>query len=200
MRIETTCEVIHAMLSATIVAMSKDITRFHICGLQIKVLSAGKIQINATDGHRLHRVENDFDVQTELDGAFTMPAALAESIVKATKGRKAPERCVITYDAYTLAITFTTPLDGASVAGKAVDSTFPPTDAVMPRPDACLAAVEWGVNPKYFADLAKVAKALRSDDGMKVRITGALDPIRVELRSEELGIEFTGVVMPMRIK
>lgn len=78
---------------------------------------------------------------------------------------------------------------------------FPPFDAILASARKTVGNREkMGVNPEFFARVAKLRKALPGSDGVAFRVAGGeLEPIHFSFDSPSTGIEVEGAIMPMRL-
>ena len=170
-------------------AASKDATRPHLQSLQIQA-SEGVVAVNATDGHRLHRVT------FTGGGNFSRLFYVSKKVSKNALAEVSDDGGVLTLT------------DGASVTTiAAYDSAmqFPKVTQVIPRPRAVACAGPVGVNSQYIASACESAALVASPKTGGVRLligADVLDPVQIDADSVEfapLNLAFKAIVMPMRM-
>ena len=129
-------------------AAEKDV-RYYLQGIYFD-LPNGKLA--ATDGHRMMLVGTKTGA-----GDFIAPNEFIDNIIKACKGRNAPESVEITFDSGTLSCEVL----GATFKAVPVDGKFPDYQRVIP---SSLSGEVSFINSEYLYD---AAKALALIDGAK---------------------------------
>ena len=169
-------------------AVSKDNTRPHLASIQIQA-SDGLIAVNATDGHRLHRIT------FAGGGNFSRLFYVAKKISKNALAGVSDDGGVLTLT------------DGASVttiAAHDASMIFPAVTQVIPKPRGAACAGPVGVNAEYVASACDSAALVASPKTGGVRLligAEALDPVQIDADSVEFGalnLAFKAIVMPMR--
>ena len=169
-------------------AVSKDSTRPHLASVQI-VASEGTVAVNATDGHRLHRVT------FAGGGNFSRLFHIAKKVGKNATAEVSDDGSVLTLT------------DGASVttiAAHDASMIFPQVTQVIPKPRGAACAGPVGVNSQYVSSACESAALVASPKTGGVRLligAAALDPVQIDADSVEfapLNLSFKAIVMPMR--
>ena len=169
-------------------AVSKDTTRPHLASVQI-VASEGVVAVNATDGHRLHRIT--FAGGGNFSRLFHVAKKVSKNAIAS-----------VSDDGETLTLN-----DGASVttiAAYDASMIFPKVTQVIPRPRGAACAGPIGVNSQYIASACESAALVASQKTGGVRLligAEALDPVTIDAESIEfsaLNLAFKAIVMPMR--
>ena len=169
-------------------AVSKDTTRPHLASIQIQATD-GLIAVNATDGHRAHRVT------FAGRGNFSRLFHIAKKIGKNATAEVSDDGGVLTLT------------DGATVTKIiAYDATmqFPSVTGVIPKPRSVACAGPIGVSSQYIASACDSAALVASQKTGGVRLligADALDPVQIDADSVEfapINLAFKAIVMPMR--
>lgn len=171
-------------LAALLAFASTDETRAHIFGVALDPISGC---IFSTDGHRL------LSYALPLTGKpAVMSRADLERVQKAA-GPKEMIRLEITADGVLAHI------GAASLPVRFTGATPPAAAQVIPEYDGSTArALSCGLSPAYLADLAKVAKAIGGDAGLRLQFgPNDLDPTLALFTGDE---NWSAVIMPRRIE
>ena len=172
------------LLKAVAVAMSKEETRYYLCGVSLTVKDNWAV-LRATDGHRLILARqpcagDNCDV--------IIPRTLIDKIKLARKA--APELTVaITGGMVSLAYA------GETFGGALVDGAFPNTSRIVQgiKSDIGEAAQ---FNPDYLVDFKKAAEIMQDESPNPVVYHNGNNPALVRIGSQS---DIFGVVMPYRI-
>lgn len=191
-------------------ASSKDKTRPHLACVRVMVRD-GRIIMDATDGHRLHRAAaqwvafDDADLPPPSGAALFIPGA---SLAAALKAVPAPARGQAPAMATLTATGLET--DAAAVRWAAVDgATFPDVERVIPalREKAAFGEREecaggWGVHPVYLIDALEACRAaLDGVGGVTVQTPeDGFSAVRVHAKGWHGEVEeVVCIIMPMRL-
>jgi DNA polymerase-3 subunit beta len=197
---------LRAMLEGALITTSKDATRPHLAAVLFELCN-GTLRLVSTDGHRLTRTEAAWsDSQNKPTGAglrsvlvpVDRAVALLGLIKKPAISKSIPEHVTFELDEVNQ-ITFEL-VSGDKITCANSGESFPPYEKVIPEPrkKGATGCAVVGVQPKYLGDVAKAARHLASG-GVEWSVAGDRDPIRIDLRNPDLGIESTIVIMPMRV-
>ena len=168
-------------------AASKDLYRAHLSCVQV-VASGGKVSVNATDGHRLHRVT--FAGIGEFAHLFLIPKKVSKTAIATIEG------CALVLSDGPSVTRFDARFDGVQ---------YPDVLAVLPKPVSRAYAGPIGLNAGYVADACASGAMVASKKTGQVAVTigtDSLSPVNVDAQSvefSELDLRFTAVVMPIRI-
>ena len=172
------------LLKAVAVAMSKEETRYYLCGVSLTVKDNWAV-LRATDGHRLILAQqpcagDNCDV--------IIPRTLIDKIKLARKA--APELTVaITGGMVSLAYA------GETFGGALIDGTFPNTARIVQGAKSDISeAAQY--NPDYLADFKKAAEIMQDESPNPVVYHNGNNPALVRIGSQT---DIFGVVMPYRI-
>jgi DNA polymerase-3 subunit beta len=183
-------------LKAAAICASTEETRFYLNGVNIETDAAGHT-LTATDGHRLIAIRQAHaaDNTTTECQSFILPLHM---IAKLKIGKRAPDYATLTYDDGKLALSF----DGLTVAGEAIQGTFPAARrvayGVFHNEDAGKPAQ---FNPAYVGDFGKIAEVLTGTKPKAIQIiTNGGNPALVDFigSKDASGVEGFGVLMPVR--
>ena len=188
------------MLEGVLITASKDATRPHLACVYFK-FKKGTVTLVTTDGHRLTRCITAWTGGPSEDAVYLVPAAVAESLLKAVKG---PAKAAGELVPFNLEVgRFSIDLPEATHYMAAVDENFPPYNKVIPEDDrtGLGATHRIGLNASYLSDIGKAARHLVDSKicGVEFTLAGDRDPIKVNLKHTGWLIESTIVIMPMRI-
>lgn len=198
--IELSAVSLELALRASLPFVSNDETRFHLASVALAV-DGGRLAFVATNGHYLGRA---IPAGVKMEGPdrvlCLIPASEASALHKRVKlAIKSTAPCRLTIDG--LQIGYRNGTD--TYACRAIDSTFPAYQAVIPAlRKSGDATVRLGFNPRYFVDAMKACAGFigRSGEGVAIQIPASeLDPVRFDAAIPKVG-EMTVVVMPMRLK
>jgi DNA polymerase-3 subunit beta len=180
-------------LKAAAICASTEETRFYLNGVNVETDAAGHT-LTATDGHRLVAIRQPHaaDNTTTECPSFILPLHM---IAKLKIGKRAPDFATLTYDGGKLALSF----DGLTIAGEAIDGTFPAARRVaygaFHNEDAGKPAQ---FNPAYIGDFGKVAEILKGSKPQSLTILpNGLNPALIDFGPVD-GVEAFGVLMPVR--
>lgn len=182
------------LIKAVVPAMSTEAARYYLNGIHLAERN-GKLIYEATDGHRLMRV---------IDKSVDVPKGF-EFVMKAETVKHLVSNYAKARDNY----SFETTIEGQNMSvevemgfysAEAVDCTYPDTDRVVPVGSG--ESGEVGVNAKYLADMFKGMKEIccKKSHAMKIILgDDNSSPVRFEVTSLDYGVEWIGVLMPLRI-
>lgn len=142
------------LLAAALVGVSKEKTRYYLRGVFVDPRG----YLVSTDGHRVLFAEI---ADKPMDGVIIPQAAAAQAVKAAGKG--------VTID-YLIEDGKHWLIAGSTrIFFEPIDGTFPPWDRIVPAGDAFAQETPARFNPKYYADLGKVAKILTtSETGFRI--------------------------------
>lgn len=200
-----------ALLHAVAPAASKDKTRPHLACVRVRVRD-GRIIMDATDGHRLHRASAPWAAFD--DGELpptTVPVLIPQaSVAAALKAVPAPKRGQAPAMAVLTATGVET--DAAAVRWALVDgASFPDVERAIPALREAASKGEreecaggWGVHPAYLIDALEACRVVLDSvtGGVTVQTPeDNLSPIRVHAQGwlDTVEVEVVCVVMPMRL-
>lgn len=183
-------------LKAAAICASTEETRFYLNGVNIETDAAGHT-LTATDGHRLIAIHHAHAPEAAAEcPSFILPLHM---IAKLKIGKRAPDFATLTYDDGKLALSF----DGLTIAGEAIQGTFPATRRVaygaFHNEDAGKPA---SFNPAYIGDFGKIAEVLTGTKPKAIQIiTNGDSPALVDFigSKDASGVEGFGVLMPCRM-
>ena len=172
------------LLKAVAVAMSKEETRYYLCGVSFTVKDNWAV-LRATDGHRLILARqpcagNDCDV--------IIPRTLIDKIKLA---RKATPELTVTITGGMVSLAYA----GETFGGALVDGTFPNTARIVQGAKSDIGETAQ-FNPDYLTDFKKAAEIMQDDSPNPVVYHNGNSPALVRIGSQE---DIFGVVMPYRI-
>lgn len=202
---------LRALLRAVSPAASKDKTRPHISCVRVLVRD-GRIVMDATDGHRLHRASapwrafEDGELPPPNGTALFIPGA---SLAAALKAVPAPARG----QAPAMAVLTATGLetDAAAVRWPAVvnGADFPVVEHVIPALREAASKGEreecaggWSVQPSYLVDALEACAVVLDSGGAIIQTPeDGSSPVRVSAKGwvDSGEAEVICVVMPMRL-
>ena len=193
-------------LKAAAMCASSEETRYYLKGVFVEAPLSGDIILTATDGHRLVAMRHDPAPNLQHDaGAWSVIVPL-HMIDKLKIGKRAPDYATLgmTYSEEAKAIKLTLSYDGLSIAGVAVDGTYPAARRVAApafnSPDAGKPA---NFNPAYVAAFGKMAELMTGSKPKAIYIGNNGDnPALVDFLGDHDagGVEAFGVLMPCRLK
>lgn len=169
-------------------AVSKDLSRTHLASVQV-VAKDGMIAVNATDGHRLHRVT--FDGGGDFSRCFHIAKKVSKNAI-----------AEVSADGETLTLT-----EGATktnIRAHHADMAYPSVLGVIPKPRDVAHAGPICANAHYVSSACESAALVASAKTGGVRLLigdSALSPVTVDADSVEfasLNLAFKAIVMPMR--
>jgi DNA polymerase-3 subunit beta len=141
------------VLKAVSTAMSNEETRYYLNGIHFTATKAGKLAIEATDGHRAMRAYIGHEVPEGF--AAIVPDSLVKALVKLPKK---VEAVIIEIDVEAQkAKAFAS---NGTIEQSLVGGTFPETSRIFPSKTNGKAA---RFNGKYVADIDKAGKLLNAD-------------------------------------
>jgi DNA polymerase III sliding clamp (beta) subunit (PCNA family) len=204
--------IFRALLRAVSPAASKDKTRPHLACVRVMVDVDGRVVMDATDGHRLHRAAaqwvafEDGELPPPSGAALFIPGA---SLAAALKAVPAPARG----QTPTITILTATGLetDAAAVRWAPMDgASFPDVERVIPalrdkaaRGEREEVASGWGVHPAYLIDALEACRVVLDGDTDGVTVQTPEDgfsAVRVDAKGWHGEVEeVICVVMPMRL-
>ncbi len=162
-------------------AACKDVMQDNLSGIAV-YWAGGALRFEATDGHRLARVEIE---SASVEGLPPPGAPIrrldAKQAIASLKAQVASNVLKTTLT------TLTLPVSGWS---------WPDTDKIIP-PNTGKPGVT-GFNPNYMVDALEGAARINKK-GCKVTPRGELQPWTVEAKDEDTGDTYLGLVMPMRL-
>jgi len=172
------------LLKAVAVAMSKEETRYYLCGVSFTVKDNWAV-LRATDGHRLILARqpcagDDCDV--------IIPRTLIDKI---KLNRKAAPELIITITGGMISLAYA----GETFGGALVDGTFPNTARIVQSAKFDIGEVAQ-FNPDYIVDFKKAAEIMQDGSPDPVVYHNGHNPALVRIGSQE---DIFGVVMPYRI-
>ena len=193
-------------LKAAAMCASSEETRYYLKGVFVEAPLSGDIILTATDGHRLVAMRHGPAPDLQHDaGAWSVIVPL-HMIDKLKIGKRAPDYATLgmTYSEEAKATKLTLSFDGLSIAGDAVDGTFPAARRVagpaFNSPDAGKLA---HFNPAYIATFGKMAELMTGSKPRAIYIGHNGDnPALVDFLGDHdaAGVEAFGVLMPCRLK
>lgn len=159
-----------ALLRAVSPAASKDKTRPHLACVRVRVRD-GRIIMDATDGHRLHRAAAQWVAFEDGELPTTVPVLIPQaSLAAALKAVPAPKRGQAPAIATLTATGLET--DAAAVRWAPMDgASFPDVERVIPalrdkaaRGEREECAGGWGVHPAYLIDALEACRVVLDGD------------------------------------
>jgi len=170
------------VLKAVATAMSNEETRYYLCGVHFTATKAGKLAIEATDGHRAMRAYIGHEVPEGF--AAIVPDTLVKALIKLPKR---VEAVTIEIDVETQKAKAVTP--NGTLEQDLVAGSFPETSRIFPAETNGKAARFQG---KYVADIDKAGKLLNAEPIFHFN-GEAVNAVRFDGRSD-----IVCAIMPMR--
>lgn len=184
-------------LRAGLLAAHKTADRPHLCCVAIEA-TGSELRVSSTDGHRVHLVQLQYS-GPEFPLVQIQRNSVKAAIRELPGSAKHDYCCTLQWDGECVVVVGgETPVLLHALRDVA---PFPPYQKVLP------AASRWtapyagiGLNPRYLAD-ACTAVGYLGGEGIRLYGTGSseLEPVIVHYERPSAGIEFTAVVMPMRL-
>jgi DNA polymerase III sliding clamp (beta) subunit (PCNA family) len=193
-------------LKAVMPSASADLTRPHLAGVLLETLPDQSLaRFVTTDGHRLTRLDVALHPEFEAPKAATkvlLPHDSVKGLIATLKSTARDAKHPINISiAGNGSVKFDDPCNCSSSSVQGADENFPPYDKVIPKErkagDNGTALIGW--NPRYMADVAKVAAFAgnSASGGVKASFGGDRDPIRIDMCNGNASAIV--VIMPMRV-
>ena len=172
--------------------MSREATRYYICGIFFEISESGKLRMTATDGHKLitkdigerHVVHNDF---AGSEVSFIAADDSIKSMLLALRLKRHAVVAEIIFEQGDKQALFFS-VDGITIHSKPIDGTFPNYNKVIPEREH---AFTIGLGAPQAQQLLKASVAY---PGAKWCFGATeFEPVALEAKGTKI------VVMPMRV-
>jgi hypothetical protein len=173
------------LLKAVAVAMSKEETRYYLCGVSFTVKDNWAV-LRATDGHRLILARQPCLIGDDCD--VIIPRTLIDKIKLA---RKAAPELTITITGGTVSLAYAAYIH----YGALIDGVFPNTSQIVQGVKSDIGEAAQ-FNPDYLADFKKAAEIMQDGSPIPNVYHNGKSPALVRIGSQE---DIFGIIMPYQI-
>ena len=180
-------------LATTAVFATNDMSRYILQAVRLEV-GAGTVVATATDSYRLVMMTRD--TETEGSGTYLVPATWLATVAKAVKSSRCAGVVTLTLTERNASAHYLGRDGESSSSTPLIEGKYPDLSQIIDKWEPETKPGEFGLNPTFLADFAKLApfNTKRTTDALRIEIGKDRGPVKLS------GPGFTAYQMPVAIR
>ena len=168
-------------------AISTEEIRYYLNGIHMAPLKGGKLQFQATDGHRMGRLVIDASCPPDMPGVIIPRFTIAE-LTKAI-GKKGADDLSVTLQGDQVTFHLGTLL----FTSKLINGVFPDVDRIIPKCDPGIMTGELTLDPALISDAVKTLAGYGKGRAMVLSLNSSIE---LSVKSGDTELERTALTIP----